>query len=232
MKPFRARLSPWRFPWSSDGFCALCAVARRKTAPNGQTLTGLLVNTGPRSLSATRGRTSDWPSISKAGAGCVNAPVRICAGGAGKPAFLPRCSSHVASHPRARGQKSGDRVHVINYHHVIHALKRKPGALANLIYRDSLFPRTEYVLVWRALQASLSRRDACRRMVDILFLAHEENAEAELANLMADDLRHGHLSDARDLKALLVPRDHSLPTDVVVNLPALSCFDALLEATG
>jgi len=141
-------------------------------------------------------------------------------------------SSHVASHPRARGQKSGDRVHVINYHHVIHALKRKPGALANLIYRDSLFPRTEYVLVWRALQASLSRRDACRRMVDILFLAHEENAEAELANLMADDLRHGHLSDARDLKALLVPRDHSLPTDVVVNLPALSCFDALLEATG
>jgi hypothetical protein len=38
-------------------------------------------------------------------------------------------SSHVVSHARARGQKSGDRVHVINYHHVIHALKRKPGAL-------------------------------------------------------------------------------------------------------
>jgi hypothetical protein len=141
-------------------------------------------------------------------------------------------SSHVVSHPRARGQKSGDRVHVINYHHVIHALKRKPGALANSIYRDSLFPRTEYVLVWRALQASMSRRDACRRMVDILFLAHEENAEAELAILMADDLHQGRLSDARDLKTLLVPRDHSLPKDVVVNLPALSCFDTLLEEAG
>jgi len=77
-------------------------------------------------------------------------------------------SNHVVSHPRTRGQKSGDRVHVINYHHVIHALKRKPGALENSIYRDSLFPRTEYVLVWRALQASLSRSDACRRMVDEL----------------------------------------------------------------
>lgn len=141
-------------------------------------------------------------------------------------------SSHVVSHPRARGQKSGDRVHVINYHHVIHALKRKPGALANSIYRDSLFPRTEYVLVWKALQATLSRRDACRRMVDILFLAHEENAEVELASLMADDLHQGRLSDARDLKALLVPRDHSLPKDVVVNLPALSCFDTLLEEAG
>ena len=48
-------------------------------------------------------------------------------------------SSHAVSHPRARGQKSGARVHVINYHHVVHALKRKPGALANSIYRDSLF---------------------------------------------------------------------------------------------
>ena len=115
---------------------------------------------------------------------------------------------------------------------MIHALKRKPGALANSIYRDNLFPRTEYVLVWKALQAALSRRDACRRMVDILFLAHEENAEAELARLMADDLRQGRLSDARDLKALLAPRDHSLPKDVAVTLPALSCFDALLEEVG
>lgn len=141
-------------------------------------------------------------------------------------------SSHVVSHPRARGQKSGHRIHVINYHHVIHALKRKPGALANSIYCDSLFPRTEYVLTWRRLQAALSRRDACRRMVDILFLAHDKNAEVELANLMADDLRQGRLSDARDLKTLLVPRDHSLPKDVAVNLPALSCFDTLLEEVG
>ena len=141
-------------------------------------------------------------------------------------------SSHVVSHPRARGQKSGDRVHVINYRHVVHALKRKPGALTNSIYRDNLFPRTEYDLVWKALQASLSRRDACRRMVDILFLAHEENVEVELAGLMADDLQQGRLSDARDLKALLAPRDPSLPKDVAVSLPALSCFDTLLEDAG
>jgi hypothetical protein len=141
-------------------------------------------------------------------------------------------SSHVVSHPRARGQGNGARIHVINYHHVIHALKRKPGALANSVYRDSLFPRTEYALVWRALQISMSRRDACRRMVDILFLAHEENAEAELASFLADDLHHGRLSDARNLKTLLVPRDQSLPKDVVVSLPALSCFDTLLEGAG
>jgi len=69
-------------------------------------------------------------------------------------------------------------------------------------------------------------------MVDILFLAHDKNAEVELATLMTDDLRQGRLSDARDLKTLLVPRDHSLPKDVAVNLPALSCFDTLLEDVG
>lgn len=95
---------------------------------------------------------------------------------------------------------------MINYHHVIHALKRKPGALANSIYRDSLFPRTEYVLTWERLQAVLSRQDACRRMVDILFLAHDETAEVELANLMALDLRLGRLSDAQVLKAQLAQR--------------------------
>lgn len=142
-------------------------------------------------------------------------------------------SGHVVNQPRACGQKSGDRrVHVINYHHVIHALKRKPGALANSIYRNSLFPRTEYVLVWKALQAALSCRDACRRMVDSLFLAYEENAEAELASLMADDLQQGRLSDAQGLKTLLVPRDHRFPKDVAVNLPALSCFDMLLGNAG
>src|SRR4051794_41521645 len=33
---------------------------------------------------------------------------------------------------------------VVNYRHVIHALRRKPMALLNLVYRDQLFPREAY----------------------------------------------------------------------------------------
>jgi len=50
--------------------------------------------------------------------------------------------------PRAGDHPSGPRAqqwparHVINYHHVIHALRRKPQALWSSIDRDSLFPRT------------------------------------------------------------------------------------------
>lgn len=139
-------------------------------------------------------------------------------------------SSPVVSHPRKRRGKDGHRVHAINYHHVIHALKRKPQALANSVYRDSLFPRSEYAQTWALLQEALSRRDACRQMVDLLFLAHEDAVEAELAVLMAQEIKEGRLPEAKALKALLKPRDQDLPKDIPIVQPELSCFDALLEA--
>ena len=39
---------------------------------------------------------------------------------------------------------SGKHGHVVDYRHVIHALRRKPMALLNLVYRDQLFPRRAY----------------------------------------------------------------------------------------
>ena len=41
--------------------------------------------------------------------------------------------------------------------------------------------RSEYAAAWAALSEALPRRDACRRMVDLLWLAHDEACEAELA---------------------------------------------------
>lgn len=52
-------------------------------------------------------------------------------------------SSHVLTLLRGRraaGPLHGRSGHVVDYHHVIHALRRKPMALFNLVYRDQLFP--------------------------------------------------------------------------------------------
>jgi hypothetical protein len=141
-------------------------------------------------------------------------------------------STLVATHPRARGRGDGHRVHVINYHHVIHALRRKPQALWSSIYRDSLFPRTEYTETWKVLQRDLPRRDACRRMVDLLFIAHEQACEVELANLLAADLDAGQVPDPKVLAVRLAPRHMALPADVAVVHPALESFDALLGASA
>ena len=101
--------------------------------------------------------------------------------------------------------------------------------LAGSVYRDGLFPRTEYAAVWAALSEALPQREACRRMVDLLWLAHDEGCEAELAALIADDLATGTLPDARDLARRLEPRRRALPADVPVALTELASFDTLLE---
>jgi hypothetical protein len=68
-------------------------------------------------------------------------------------------------------QTSGKHGHVVDYHHVIHALRKKPMALLNLVYRDQLFPRRAYARAFEAAadqaerEASLSHNGwlACAR---------------------------------------------------------------------
>jgi hypothetical protein len=73
-------------------------------------------------------------------------------------------------------QGSSKHAHVVDYRHVIHALRKKPMALLNLVYRDQLFPRRAYARAFEALLAKGSEKHACRTMVGLLALAHERRA--------------------------------------------------------
>src|SRR6267154_1392478 len=66
---------------------------------------------------------------------------------------------------------SGKHGHVIDYRHVIHALRRKPMALLNLVYREQLFPRDAYRRTFDRLLEKLPERSACRALVGLLALA-------------------------------------------------------------
>jgi hypothetical protein len=136
-------------------------------------------------------------------------------------------STHVVTHPRRCVGDDGERKHVVDYRHVVHALKRKPQALAGLTYRDQLFPRGEYRRAWQALSAALPQKDACKRMVGLLAMAHEECCEAELAGLIAADLEAGRLPEAAALRRRLRPST-AMPADVPVDLTDPRKFDALL----
>ncbi len=96
-------------------------------------------------------------------------------------------ATRVVTHPRRRAAGGGRRVHVVDYHHVIHALRRKPfrrrrtsgsTAFARSVYRDGLLPREEHAAAWACLSEALPQKDACRRMVGLLALAHDEGCEA------------------------------------------------------
>ena len=125
------------------------------------------------------------------------------------------------------GKDSGRRGHVVDYHHVIHALRRKPMALLNLVYRDQLFPREAYRHSWEALLAALPPRTACRTMVGLLALAHDRTCEGELAIELEAILGTGELPDLALLRQQFAPPGTVVPT-VTVTLPAAITYDALL----
>ncbi len=100
--------------------------------------------------------------------------------------IIARCGAAGTPHPAALLRGRGDPAPRGS---VIHALRRKPQALAGSIYRDELFPGTAYAPTtragaWRRLSSALPQKDACRRMVALLALAHDEACETELGKLI------------------------------------------------
>ena len=118
--------------------------------------------------------------------------------------------------------------HVVDYRHVIHALRRKPMALNNLVYRDQLFPRPAYKRAFEALRERCDDRHACKVTVALLALAHERACEAELADAIAADLNAGRLPDLAALRARFRPEETPVPS-VTVELVPLGAYDELAE---
>jgi len=135
--------------------------------------------------------------------------------------------THLMALARGRAQANGKHDQVVNYHHVIHALRRKPMALRGLVYRDQLFPRQAYRQTFDSLLQRLPEKAACRLMVDLLALAHERGCEAELADRLAADLEAGRIPDIAALGALFAPDPARVPM-VVVQLVPLSVYDDLV----
>ena len=138
-------------------------------------------------------------------------------------------SIRILTLPRGRAGASGPGVHVVNYRHVIHSLKKKPMALMNLVYRDELFPREAYRRCFEKALERLTEREACRLAVALLALAHEENCEAELAAAIDRALKFGRLPDPGELKARFAPQRGKMPS-VDVARPPLVGYGSLLSA--
>jgi transposase InsO family protein len=129
---------------------------------------------------------------------------------------------------RGRPGPNGKHGHVVDYRHVIHALRRKPMALLSLAYRDQLFPREAYRLTFERLRDQLAPRAACKLMVELLSLAHERTCEAQLAQVLTEDLALRRLPDLAALRARFSPDPARLP-QVRVQLAPLSDYEALIH---
>ena len=128
---------------------------------------------------------------------------------------------------RGRSTTSGKHGHVVDYRHVIHALRRKPMALLNLVYRDQLFPRHAYQLTFEWLLEKTGEKPACQLMVELLALAHDRGCEAELATILEAGLAADELPDMAILRERFAPDPATLPDSTVLLTP-LADYEALL----
>jgi hypothetical protein len=128
---------------------------------------------------------------------------------------------------RGRSTASGKHGHVVDYRHVIHALRRKPMALLNLVYRDQLFPRDAYRLTFERLLEKTSEKSACQLMVGLLALAHDRGCEAELATILDASLAVDELPNIAVLRERFAPDPAALPGSTVLLTP-LADYEALL----
>jgi len=135
-------------------------------------------------------------------------------------------STSVATLQRGRSPDHHKRGHVVDYRHVIHALRKKPMALLNLVYRDQLFPRPAYARAFEALLAKETEKRACRTMVGLLALAHDRACEAELATAIGAELDAGRLPDLDRLRERFRPDAATIP-DIAVDLTPLTDYDEL-----
>ena len=127
---------------------------------------------------------------------------------------------------RGRPHPNGKHGHVVDYRHVIHALRRKPMALLNLVYREQLFPRPAYQRAFEALLASDSEKQACRTVVGLLALAHDRACEAELADAINAELDAGRRPDLDTLGRRFAPNPATMP-DITVEVASLHLYDEL-----
>jgi hypothetical protein len=138
-------------------------------------------------------------------------------------------ATHVATLRRGQPVSESKGGHVVDYRHVIHALRSKPMALLNLVYRDRLFPRPAYQRAFEALRETGDDRHACKVTVELLALAHERACEVELAEAITADLDAGRLPDPAMLRTRFRPEEARVPS-VTVELAPLRLYDELVPA--
>ena len=132
--------------------------------------------------------------------------------------------THLLTLPRGRPRPDGRHGHVVDYRHVIHALRRKPMALLDLVYRDRLFPRPAYARAFEALRAGLPERRPAASWSSSSRSPMSAPARPSWPACSRPLLDAGRLPDMAALRARFAPDAAAMP-DVTVALPPLGAYE-------
>jgi hypothetical protein len=127
--------------------------------------------------------------------------------------------------PRLRGENG----HYINYRHIIDWLVRKPGAFENYLYKDDLFPTSQFRMVYDLLRSQHGSKQGNKHYLKILELAAKDNE-----TLVNESLRF-LINQGNEIRFEIVQTmvksqlEPPAVTDVEVEQVDLRIYDQLLE---
>ena len=133
---------------------------------------------------------------------------------------ITHMGDEVARYPRTGTPKGG-----IDYRHIVHWLRQKPGAFSGYVHREELFPRTVFRQTYDALVAH-DKTDADKQYIELLWLA-STRGENVVADALGAELRAGRVPCSQTLP---MPKDSGPegPPELRALTPDLSAYDKLI----
>lgn len=139
-------------------------------------------------------------------------------------------SKYVISLKRVYPKNKHTRGRQVDYRHVIGSLVKKPQAFRYSRLRDDLLPTADYKMIWEYADANMDAKAACKFIVGLLYLAHTENCESELAQAVISLMDKGAELSLSLLQMKFKKSSTKLP-EVEINQHELSHYNCLITRT-
>lgn len=121
------------------------------------------------------------------------------------------------------------RGHCVDYRHVIESLVNKPRAFRYSQLRDHLLPSPDYHRIWEYVDEHLGAHEACRYIVQTMYLAFTEDCEAALGRYVLAGIERGELPSGRKCQRRF-GREATVVPLIRSRQHTLSDYDQLLNA--
>jgi hypothetical protein len=128
---------------------------------------------------------------------------------------------HLETMPR---HKKGEAC--INFMHIVHSLRRKPGAFEDYKYKDLMYPTTVFRMAYDKLKGSENMLTCNKEYIELLYLAKTYNIKS-ISSAIVAVLKEEALPTSEEIIKRL---DHKTPSlEVYVQQPTLNEYDELLN---
>ena len=130
--------------------------------------------------------------------------------------------------PRIYASKDSSkrRARCVNYRHVIDSLRVKPRAFLQCRWQQDLLPDDNYRQIWRLLQQEFVPDEACRLMVESLYIAAKQDKETAVAQWLTRELSQQTLTLSQ-LQTRFCPSLSEI-NEPLIEQHSLSNYDQLL----